>query len=95
MSPPGFFAQIGGGLSVVFDSSLPAGSRITSLLVGCEPVRDGATYQIATNNFVAAGGDDYTMLVDATRVLLFGPALNEALADWLGANTPAGGSVRV
>jgi 5'-nucleotidase len=61
----GRFPQIS-GFRFVFDSRLPAGSRVLSVeLTDGTPVPpDGTVYTLATNDFVNAGGDGYTMLAD-------------------------------
>jgi 5'-nucleotidase len=65
----GRFPQVS-GFRFVFDSRLPAGSRVVSVeLADGTPVpRDGTVYTLATNDFVNAGGDGYTMLADGQGV---------------------------
>lgn len=93
--PPGKFAHLGGKLSVVIDMTAPAGSRVLSLQHDCVEVKASDTLQLATNSFIAAGGDGYMIFESLTRVLSFGPSLADALADYLDYNTPAGGVVRI
>lgn len=50
-----------GGMTVSFDPSHPKGSRVTSIHVKGYPIDLGASYLLATNDFMAAGGDQYTM----------------------------------
>ena len=57
----GRFPQIA-GMSFTFDISQPAGSRVSNLLVGGQPVDLTATYTMATSGFVGAGGDGFTMI---------------------------------
>jgi 2',3'-cyclic-nucleotide 2'-phosphodiesterase (5'-nucleotidase family) len=57
----GRFPQIA-GMSFTFDISQPAGSRISNLLVGGEPIDLTTTYTMATSGFVGAGGDGFTMI---------------------------------
>lgn len=52
------------GIRFSFDADKPAGERVHSMLVGGEPVDLDATYLLATNDFMAAGGDNYTMFKD-------------------------------
>jgi 5'-nucleotidase len=63
----GRFPQIS-GFRFTFDSRLPAGSRVASVTLpdGTAIARDAATYTLATNDFVNAGGDGYTVLADGT-----------------------------
>lgn len=50
-----------GGMTVSFDPSQPKGSRVTSIHVKGYPIDLGASYLLATNDFMAAGGDQYSM----------------------------------
>ncbi len=77
----GAFPQIA-GFRFVFDPSKEAGSRVVELTIGGEPVDPAATYILATNNFLAIGGDQYTMFADDKLVGEFG-ALDQVLADYL------------
>lgn len=65
----GRFPQVS-GFSFVYDSSLPAGSRVSSVTLddGTEVLPDATVYTLATNDFVSAGGDGYTMLADGEGV---------------------------
>ncbi len=57
----GRFPQIS-GMTMVYDPSAPAGSRITSLMVGGEPVDMDKLYKVAVNNYILGGGDGYSAL---------------------------------
>ncbi|MGZ9585570.1 bifunctional metallophosphatase/5'-nucleotidase [Paenibacillus marinisediminis] len=50
------------GMSFTFDIKQPAGSRVTNVKVGGQPIDDAKTYRVATNDFIIAGGDGYEML---------------------------------
>lgn len=65
----GKFAQIS-GFRFVYDPNLPAGSRVVSVeLEDDTPILpDGTLYSLATNDFMNAGGDGYTMFVDGQGV---------------------------
>ncbi|MFC4601418.1 5'-nucleotidase C-terminal domain-containing protein [Cohnella hongkongensis] len=52
------------GMTFTFDESKPAGQRVQSVLVGGKPLDRNETYLLATNDFMAAGGDNYTMFKD-------------------------------
>lgn len=73
----GGFPHISGGV-LTFDASKEAGQRVVSLTIGGEEVDPQKTYKVATNDFMAAGGDDYAMFADCP-VLLYGGTLDEAL----------------
>jgi 5'-nucleotidase / UDP-sugar diphosphatase len=66
--PSGRFPQIA-GLTIAADGSRPPGSRITSIKIGNAPLEDTKTYRVATNDFMARGGDGYTIFRDARQIL--------------------------
>ncbi|HFI0467619.1 TPA: cell surface ecto-5'-nucleotidase Nt5e [Streptococcus suis] len=74
------------GAQVFYDTSLPADQRV--LLIGIlnhetglyEELDLAKTYYLATNDFLAAGGDGYTMLGGAREE---GPSLDSIFADYL------------
>jgi 2',3'-cyclic-nucleotide 2'-phosphodiesterase (5'-nucleotidase family) len=64
----GRFPQVS-GLTIEADVSRPAGQRIVSLKVGGLPLDESRTYRIATNDFLARGGDGYDAFRDARHFL--------------------------
>ena len=56
--PSGRFPQVS-GLAFSFDGRGPPGARVTRVTIGDKPLEDAATYTLATNDFLARGGDDY------------------------------------
>ena len=65
--PSGRFPQVS-GIALQFDLARKAGERVTAMQVGGAPLIDDKTYRVAVLDFLARGGDDYTMFRDATRV---------------------------
>ena len=65
--PGGRFPQVS-GITVQFDLARAAGSRITTMQVAGAPLAEEKTYRVAVIDFLARGGDDYTMFRDANRV---------------------------
>ncbi len=57
------------GMSVEADISKPAGERVVSVMVGDSPLDESRTYTLATNDFVARGGDGYTAFVGAPNLI--------------------------
>ncbi|MFM1652748.1 bifunctional metallophosphatase/5'-nucleotidase [Brevibacillus sp. B_LB10_24] len=57
----GRFPQIS-GMSFTYNPSKPAGERIVEVKVGGQPLDPNKTYKVATNDFIAAGGDGYESL---------------------------------
>ena len=83
----GAFSQT--DLKVVYSASSPAGERIKKVYLGdtlLDRNDNETTYKVASNDFMAAGGDGYTMF---GRVLTEGGMLNEVFADYLAALYPA------
>lgn len=64
----GRFPQVS-GLSFLFDPSAPAGSRVSEVMVGDEPLFDTNTYTLATNDYMAGGGDGYAMFIGQTVLI--------------------------
>jgi len=67
-SASGRFPQIS-GLVVEADAKRPPGSRVTAIKVGAASLEDERMYRIATNDFLARGGDGYAMFAGTTPVL--------------------------
>lgn len=57
----GRFPQIS-GFRFEADIKQPPGSRVTAITVDDKPIDPAATYTVASNNFMLAGGDGYTAL---------------------------------
>lgn len=83
-----------GGMRYAFDPSAEAGAHVTSVDVWDEatetyiPIDLGAQYQLATNNFIANGGDDYSMLAESIDRYDSGWLLSDSLAEYLDAHAP-------
>ncbi|MDH3599134.1 MAG: 5'-nucleotidase C-terminal domain-containing protein [Candidatus Tectomicrobia bacterium] len=57
------------GMTYAFDPTLPPGSRIIAVQVGNQPLDPTATYTLATNDYIAAGGDNYGMFKNLKRLV--------------------------
>ncbi|VEB51637.1 5'-nucleotidase [Salmonella enterica subsp. enterica] len=51
--------QVSKGLEMKYDSSKPIGQRVTVLTLNGKPIDDATVYHIATNSFLADGGDGF------------------------------------
>lgn len=60
----GRFPQVS-GLRYAYDPDAPAGERVEEITLGGAPLEADATYELATNDFVAGGGDGYELFADA------------------------------
>ena len=47
-----------------FDKSRAAGQRIVTMMLDGKPIDPQKTYRLAINNFLASGGDNFTLLAD-------------------------------
>jgi 5'-nucleotidase len=66
---PGRFPQVS-GMTFKFDTTRPAGSRVTEIAVGGLPLDENKTYTLATSDFlVSRSGDGYVMFKNA-KVLI-------------------------
>lgn len=71
------------GMRVVFDESKPAGSRVVEVTMPSgEQIDPAKEYTLATNDFMAAGGDDYSMFKERPQVGNF-EGLDEILKDYI------------
>jgi 2',3'-cyclic-nucleotide 2'-phosphodiesterase (5'-nucleotidase family) len=64
----GRFPQIS-GMRVVVDPSRPAGQRVVEVLVGGAPLDPTRIYTVATNDFLARGGDGYSVLARGKQLI--------------------------
>ncbi|TCO74948.1 5'-nucleotidase C-terminal domain-containing protein [Marinisporobacter balticus] len=77
----GAFPHVG-GMTFKIDTNKPVGNRIVDVMVNGAPLELEKTYLVATNDFLAAGGDNYTMFKDAPVLIEFS-ALDEALIAYM------------
>jgi 5'-nucleotidase/UDP-sugar diphosphatase len=92
----GRFPQVG-GMRFSFDPKAAVGSRVKSVDVksgtGYTPIDPAATYKIVVNNFIATGGDGYSVLTKGTGVLQTGFLDSDVLAEHVTANSPVNAAV--
>lgn len=85
LEPSGGFLQVAGA-RVYYDTTLPAEKRILSVDIldpetgAYKPLNKTETYYLVTNDFLAAGGDGYTMLGGPREE---GPSMDSIFADYL------------
>lgn len=73
-------------LAYVFDGTQPRGSRIVEVRYQGEPIDPDATFLVATNGFLTAGGDGFEMMVKP--VLQEFGTMQEVLIEYLLENSP-------
>jgi 2',3'-cyclic-nucleotide 2'-phosphodiesterase (5'-nucleotidase family) len=64
----GRFPQVS-GLTVEVDLKEPVGSRVKSVKVNGEPLDPAKTYKVATNDFMARGGDGYRAFTEGKQLV--------------------------
>ncbi|EJN94033.1 cell surface ecto-5'-nucleotidase Nt5e [Streptococcus ratti] len=85
MEPSGGFLQVAGA-KVYYDTNLKPEKRILHIDIldpeskTYKPLDTAATYYLVTNDFLAAGGDGYTMLGGSREE---GPSMDTVFADYL------------
>mgnify|MGYP002624456174 CR=1 FL=1 len=57
------------GLVMTWSRSAPAGERVKSVMVNGKPLDPAASYTVATNDFVAKGGDGYTVFTQGKTLI--------------------------
>jgi 5'-nucleotidase len=82
------------GFTFSYDRSRPPGQRITAMALDGRPIDPAAAYRVTVNNFLASGGDGFTVLTTARPVGDAGLDL-DALEAWIahGVQVPATGRV--
>ncbi|MCW4013146.1 MAG: 5'-nucleotidase C-terminal domain-containing protein, partial [Candidatus Bathyarchaeota archaeon] len=68
-------------MGIVYSRFSDPGNRIKRVLINGKVVDRSATYTLATNDFMAAGGDGYTML--NRPIVMYGVGLDEVLTDYM------------
>ena len=85
LEPSGGFLQVS-GVKVYYDTNLPSGKRVLAVQVknhtngAYEKLDLSKTYYLTTNDFLAAGGDGYSMLGGVREE---GPSMDAAFEDYL------------
>jgi 2',3'-cyclic-nucleotide 2'-phosphodiesterase (5'-nucleotidase family) len=81
------------GFTFAYDPNpnTPVGQRIdpASIRLNGNPVLPTSTYRIVTNNFLADGGDSFTVFTEGTNRVGGGDDL-VAFTEYLGENSPVG-----
>jgi 2',3'-cyclic-nucleotide 2'-phosphodiesterase (5'-nucleotidase family) len=82
----GRFPQVS-GLSFTFDARRPRGQRVVQVSVGGKPLDPAATYRLATNEYMMAGGDGYGSLKKGRPIIdaSGGPLMANVVMDYIAA----------
>jgi 5'-nucleotidase len=85
-SPPRIL-QVSQGFTYSYDTTQPAGSRVSDIAIGGTPIDPAASYRVAMNNFLADGGDGFSVFREGTDQL-GGEIDLDALVNYFMANSP-------
>lgn len=77
----GSFAQVA-GITYTLDLNQEAGKRVKDVKVAGKALDLNKKYKVATNDFMAVGGDDYTMFMEGDLVVEMG-GLDEILLEYV------------
>ena len=70
------------GLTYRYDLTRPIGERVVDLMLDSKPIDLAASYRVTTNNFLAQGGDSFTLLAKQRDAVAGGVDL-DAMQAWL------------
>jgi 5'-nucleotidase len=62
--------QVSSGFSYSWTAASPKGSKVSDMTLNGAPISPTATYRVTANNFLADGGDGFTVLKDGTDRLV-------------------------
>ena len=81
--------QVSSGFTYTWDASEPVGSKvdIASIKLNGVPIDPAAPYRVAMNNFLATGGDGFSVFTQCTNPL-GGEIDLDALVAYFAANSP-------
>jgi 5'-nucleotidase / UDP-sugar diphosphatase len=94
----GRFPQVS-GMTVAWDRGKPAGSRVVEVVIEGAPLDPAGTYSLATNDFMANGGDGYTVfsgkpnLIDPNAAQFMASQVIDHIAAAGGANATIEGRI--
>ena len=72
------------GFTYSVDLSKPEGSRVSNMRLDGRPIDPSASYRIATNNYLASGGDNLTAFKAGTDITDKGIIDVDAFVEWIG-----------
>jgi 5'-nucleotidase / UDP-sugar diphosphatase len=75
------------GITVTYDLSKAVGERVMRAEINGEPLDEGRSYTVVTNDFLAAGGDKVSALREGKNIT-YGDTLLDALVTYLKKHSP-------
>jgi 2',3'-cyclic-nucleotide 2'-phosphodiesterase (5'-nucleotidase family) len=75
------------GLKVKYDMTKPVGQRVVEVFVGEKPLELDKVYKVVTNDFLAAGGDNFVTFKEGKN-LVYGDMLRDVFIEYLKKHSP-------
>lgn len=75
------------GLKVKYDMTKPKGQRVLEVFVGDKPLELDKVYKVVTNDFLAAGGDNFVTFKEGKN-LVYGDMLRDVFIEYLKKHSP-------
>jgi 2',3'-cyclic-nucleotide 2'-phosphodiesterase (5'-nucleotidase family) len=75
------------GLKVKYDMTKPVGKRVVEVFVGDKPLELDKVYKVVTNDFLAAGGDNFVTFKEGKN-LVYGDMLRDVFIEYLKKHSP-------
>jgi 2',3'-cyclic-nucleotide 2'-phosphodiesterase (5'-nucleotidase family) len=75
------------GLKVKYDMTKPVGQRVVEVFVGDKPLELDKVYKVVTNDFLAAGGDNFVTFKEGKN-LVYGDMLRDVFIEYLKKHSP-------
>ncbi len=94
----GRFPQVS-GLSFAFDRKLAKGGRVSAVMVNGQPLDTARVYKVATNDYIAGGGDGYAalkkgkVLIDKSGATLMATMVMDYIAEKGSVNSKVSGRI--
>ncbi|RLD17894.1 MAG: hypothetical protein DRI36_02705 [Caldiserica bacterium] len=75
------------GLKLIWDSYLPEGRRVLNVIVNGKEIEEDKEYTVATNSFLAQGGDGFTVFLEGKDVKDTGVLLRDVMIEYIKDNS--------
>ncbi|MGB9857042.1 MAG: bifunctional metallophosphatase/5'-nucleotidase [Dictyoglomaceae bacterium] len=75
------------GIRVKYDMTKPVGQRVVEVYVGDKPLELDKVYRVVTNDFLAAGGDNFVTFKEGKN-LVYGDMLRDVFVEYLKKHSP-------
>lgn len=78
-----------GGMTFTLNAAAEPGSRVQDMMVGDEALDEEKTYVLALDDYLAGGGDDFSMFEGLDQLEFYG-ALDDMMSSYIASSPPVG-----